>query len=358
VGLHHCRCGLDAGAAFWQHQREILIMGKLPRALAIVGPTACGKSALGMALAEHLEAVGGAEIISMDSALVYQGMDIGTAKPSKTDQAVVPHHLIDILDPTESYSAALFAQDCLRRVQDISARGKTPLIVGGTLLYLKALTEGLDDIPRSDSEVRAKIAQRALALGWPALHAQLCAIDPVTAERLSPNDGQRIGRALEVWTMTGRPLSAFHRSGQLRQRGENAAQPQIEVLSLQPSERAWLHDRIAQRFDDMLAQGFLDEVQALRKRADLHPNLPSIRCVGYRQAWQGLDENWSLEEIRNRSIFATRQLAKRQMTWLRSWSSHTVLRCDQGFDRVVKPAWAWAQQSFTFHQKPGCQRLR
>jgi tRNA dimethylallyltransferase len=329
-----------------------------PTALAIVGPTACGKSALSMVLADRLAAHGGAEIISMDSALVYRSMDIGTAKPSLAELALVPHHLIDILDPTESYSAAQFAHDCTARIQDIVARGKTPLIVGGTLLYLKALSEGLDDIPRSDPLVRASIAQRAHAQGWPALHAQLRSVDPTTAARLSPNDGQRIGRALEVWTMTGQALSAFHRTGQAKLAQSLGPALNIEVLSLQPTNRDWLHDRIAQRFDTMLAQGFLDEVQALRRRGDLHADLPSMRAVGYRQAWQGLVDKWPLEEMRNRGIIATRQLAKRQLTWLRSWPAHTMLPCDQGFDELVQQAWRWVQQSFTFNKDAGHHRLR
>lgn len=330
-------------------------MSTKPKVLAIVGPTASGKSALAMALAEQLEAQGGAEIISMDSALVYRGMDIGTAKPSWAERAAVPHHLIDILDPTESYSAAQFAHDCHARVQDITARGKTPLIVGGTLLYLKALTQGLDDMPASDPLVRAEIAQRAQTQGWPTLHAELRDVDPDTADRLSPNDGQRIGRALEVWTMTGRPLSAFHRNQQVP---STNAGLHVEVISLQATDRAWLHARIAERFDTMLAQGFLDEVRALRSRTDLHADLPSMRAVGYRQAWLGLAENWPLREIRDRGVFATRQLAKRQLTWLRGWSPHTRLSCDQSFTDLVRLAWQCTQQSFTFARQPGHPRQR
>ncbi len=292
-------------------------------AIALVGPTASGKTAAALALAEALQAQGGAEIISMDSALVYRGMDIGTAKPSHEELAQVPHHLIDILDPLQSYSAADFERDATRLMADIRARGKTPLIVGGTLLYLKALREGLDDMPPSDPEVRAALQQRAQAEGWPALHAQLQAVDPVTAQRLAPGDSQRIGRALEVWTVTGRPLSAFH------QRAKAAAPEwRIPVISLEPLERGWLHERIALRFDAMMAAGFLDEVRALRARGDLNPDLPSMRCVGYRQAWQGLDEGWSEAEIRERGIFATRQLAKRQLTWLRGMAPKTVVAAD------------------------------
>ncbi len=292
-------------------------------AIALVGPTASGKTAAALALADALQAQGGAEIISMDSALVYRGMDIGTAKPSREELAQVPHHLIDILDPLQSYSAADFERDATRLMTDIRARGKTPLIVGGTLLYLKALLEGLDDMPPSDPEVRAALQQRAQAEGWPALHAQLQAVDPVTAQRLAPGDSQRIGRALEVWTVSGRPLSAFH------QRTKAAAPDwRIPVISLEPVDRAWLHERIAQRFDAMMAAGFLDEVRALRARGDLNPELPSMRCVGYRQAWQGLDAGWGEAAIRERGIFATRQLAKRQLTWLRGMAPKTVVVAD------------------------------
>ncbi len=292
-------------------------------AIALVGPTASGKTAAALALAAALQAQGGAEIISMDSALVYRGMDIGTAKPSREELAQVPHHLIDTIDPLHSYSAAEFARDATGLIGEVRARGKTPLLVGGTMLYLKALLDGLSDMPPSDPQVRADIQQRAAALGWPALHAQLQAVDPVTAARLAPGDSQRIGRALEVWTVTGKPLSAFHQGAKT-----DAPSWNIPVISLEPVDRAWLHGRIAQRFDAMMAAGFLDEVRALRARGDLHPDLPSMRCVGYRQAWQGMDEGWSEAEIRERGIFATRQLAKRQLTWLRSMPQRTVVAAD------------------------------
>lgn len=292
-------------------------------AIALVGPTASGKTAAALALADHLQARGGAEIISVDSALVYRGMDIGTAKPSPAEQASVPHHLIDTLDPLQSYSAAEFAKDASRLIQDIRARGKTPLLVGGTMLYLKALTEGLNDMPAANPEVRSAIAQRAERQGWPALHAELMQVDPVTATRLAPGDSQRIGRALEIWTATGQSLSAFHQRPKA-----DAPAWNIPVISLEPADRAWLHQRIAQRFDQMMAQGFLDEVRQLRARGDLHPDLPAMRCVGYRQAWQGLDEGWPEAEIRERGIFATRQLAKRQITWLRSMPGRHVVAAD------------------------------
>ena len=296
---------------------------RLVDAIALVGPTASGKTAAALALADSLRAEGGAEIISMDSALVYRGMDIGTAKPSREELASVPHHLIDILDPLHSYSAAEFARDATRLIGEIRARGKTPLLVGGTMLYLKALLEGLDDMPPSDPQVRADIQQRASLHGWPALHAQLQSVDPVTAARLAPNDSQRIGRALEVWTLTGQALSGFHQRS-----GTATPQWHVPVISLEPLDRSWLHARIAQRLDAMMAAGFLDEVRQLRARGDLHPDLPSMRCVGYRQAWQGLEEGWSETEIRERSIFATRQLAKRQITWLRSMPGRKVVAAD------------------------------
>jgi tRNA dimethylallyltransferase len=292
-------------------------------AIAIVGPTASGKTAAAMALAQQLQAHGGAEIISMDSALVYRGMDIGTAKPRCEELAAVPHHLIDIIDPMHSYSAAEFAKDASRLIHDIRSRGKTPLLVGGTMLYLKALLEGLNDIPAADPQVRANIQAHAEQVGWPALHAQLLQIDPITAARLTPGDSQRIGRALEVWTATGQTLSSFHQSAKAQ-----ATDWHIPVLSLEPLDRSWLHQRIAQRFELMMAQGFLTEITQLRARGDLYPDLPSMRCVGYRQAWQGLDEGWSESEICERGIFATRQLAKRQITWLRSMAKRKVVAAD------------------------------
>jgi tRNA dimethylallyltransferase len=292
-------------------------------AIAIVGPTASGKTAAALALAGSLQGQGGAEIISVDSALVYRGMNIGTAKPSAEELAAVPHHLIDILDPLQSYSAADFAKDASRLMQDIRARGKTPLLVGGTMLYLKALIEGLNDMPAANPEVRDAIAQRAEQLGWAALHAELMQVDPITAARLAPADSQRIGRALEVWTSTGQSLSSFHQSTK-----PDATDWHIPVISLEPNDRAWLHERITRRFDQMMKAGFLDEVKVLRARGDLHPDLPSMRCVGYRQAWQGLDEGWPEAKIREHGIIATRQLAKRQITWLRSMKGRHVVVTD------------------------------
>ncbi len=292
-------------------------------AMALVGPTASGKTAAALALAQSLEPQGGAEIISIDSALVYRGMDIGTAKPSREELAAVPHHLIDTLDPLQSYSAAEFAKDATRLIHDIRARGKTPLLVGGTMLYLKALLEGLNDIPSANPEIRAQIQEEAESIGWPALHARLAQVDPQTAARLAPGDSQRIGRALEVWTATGQTLTSFHQSAKAQ-----APDWHIPVISLEPQDRAWLHQRIALRFEQMMAAGFIDEVRALRARGDLHPDLPSMRCVGYRQAWEGLSGNWPEADILERGIFATRQLAKRQITWLRSMPDRVVVAAD------------------------------
>ena len=301
-------------------------------AIALIGPTASGKTAAALALAHTLEAQGGAEIISLDSALVYRGMDIGTAKPSRAELASVPHHLIDILDPLQSYSAAEFVKDAARLMREIQARGKTPLLVGGTMLYLKALLEGLNDMPAANPEVRRQIQQEALQLGWPALHAKLATVDPATAARLAPGDSQRIGRALEVWTSTGQTLSSFHDTAKA-----HAPDWRMPIISLEPLDRAWLHQRIAQRFEQMMADGFLHEVTRLRGRGDLNPDLPSMRCVGYRQAWEGLDANWPVDEIKDRGIFATRQLAKRQITWLRSMPARVVVAAEhpQAKEQVV-----------------------
>jgi tRNA dimethylallyltransferase len=295
------------------------------RYIALAGPTASGKTAAALAIAQQ-HAV---EIISVDSALVYQGMDIGTAKPSADELAAVPHHLIDIRDPLNAYSAAEFVQDAERLILDITARGKLPLLVGGTMLYFKALVDGLDVMPKADADLRTQIAAEAQEKGWPALHAELALVDPVTALRLKPNDSQRISRALEVFRLTGLPLSHF----QQKNTPENIAagtrkQADSAIISLEPNDRAWLHTRIAQRFDAMLAAGFIDEVKALRARGDLHADLPSMRCVGYRQAWEALDGASPLADLRDKGIFATRQLAKRQITWLRSMPQRRIIACD------------------------------
>jgi tRNA dimethylallyltransferase len=287
------------------------------RAIALAGPTASGKTAAALAIAREHDA----EIVSVDSALVYRGMDIGTAKPSREERAQVPHHLIDIRDPREAYSAAEFVADATRLVGEINARGRLAVLAGGTMLYFKALFEGLDAMPPAQPGIRAQIEAQARHEGWPALHAELAQGDPVTAARLAPNDSQRIQRALEVLRATGRPISSFH--GQGRESGAR-----MPLFSLEPADRAWLHERIAQRFDAMLAHGFVDEVKALRARGDLDPALPSMRCVGYRQAWEALDGAFPLSELRDRGIFATRQLAKRQLTWLRGMDGRVAIACD------------------------------
>ncbi|MDT7517750.1 tRNA (adenosine(37)-N6)-dimethylallyltransferase MiaA [Rhodoferax sp. TBRC 17660] len=299
----------------------------LPFYLCLAGPTAAGKTAAALAIAaEHP-----AEIISVDSALVYQGMDIGTAKPEAHELAAVPHHLINIRDPLHTYSAAEFVKDAKTLITDISARGKLPLLVGGTMLYFKALFDGLDDMPAASPEIRAALEAEAAALGWPAMHAQLAAVDPVTAARLAPADSQRIQRALEVYRVSGQPLSYFH--AQQDAIKKEAARADITgastLFSLEPADRTWLHGRIAQRFDLMLQGGFLDEVKTLMARGDLHPDLPSMRCVGYRQAWEALTGVSPMAELRDKGIFATRQLAKRQITWLRSMPRRQVIACDQ-----------------------------
>jgi len=293
-------------------------------AICLAGPTASGKTAGALAIARQLAPRGGVEIVSVDSALVYRGMDIGTAKPSREELAAVPHHLIDIRDPLQAYNAAEFVQDATRLVAEIRARGRLPLLVGGTMLYFKALFEGLDPMPAADPALRAALEAEAAARGWPALHAELARVDPASAARLAPHDAQRIQRALEVWRLSGRPLSAFHTAGQGAARGGL----QAPLISLEPQSRAWLHERIAQRFDAMLAAGFLEEVMRLRARGDLHAELPAMRCVGYRQAWEALEGRMPLTELRERGIFATRQLAKRQLTWLRAMPGRHVLPCD------------------------------
>lgn len=300
------------------------------RALAIAGPTASGKTSLALAIAQHLEPKGGAEIISVDSALVYKGMAIGTAKPSAAELASVRHHLIDIRDPLNAYSAAEFARDALTCVEDIVSRGKLPLLVGGTMLYFKALFEGLNDMPAADPDVRARIQAEAQAEGWPALHAQLKILDPVTAARLAPADSQRISRALEVYRISGQALSSFQLKNITSETANNQAlnASNVPLLSLEPTDRAWLHQRIEQRFDEMLAKGFLNEVAALRSRGDLRADLPSMRCVGYRQAWEALEGSLPMSELRDRGVFATRQLAKRQLTWLRGMSMRSILQAD------------------------------
>ncbi len=299
----------------------------LPRLWILAGPTACGKTAAALALAERLPI----EVISVDSALIYRNMDIGTAKPTAEELARVPHHLIDILDPSEPYSAARFVADTTRLVGEIRARGCEPLLVGGTMLYIKALLEGLDELPTAAPEIRAMLDARIAAEGIAAMHAELTQVDPVTAARLPPGDTQRIQRAMEVWLASGRPMSSFHTRGE-----HNAPMWDATLVSLEPTDRAWLHHRIALRFEQMWAQGFVDEVKRLRDRGDLNLNLPSMRCVGYRQVWEALDAGLDLNQptvrqrVMDQGIAATRQLAKRQITWLRSMPQRVVVACDQG----------------------------
>ena len=288
--------------------------------LCLIGPTASGKTALALQLAQHYPL----EIISVDSALVYRDMDIGTAKPSADELAQVPHHLINIIDPTDSYSAAGFCDDAQRLISDIRARGNMPLLVGGTMLYIKALEQGLSDLPQADPAIRAQLDADAAEQGWPTLHQRLTAIDPTTAARLAPTDAQRIQRALEVYLISGQPMSA------LLAQSTTAPTLKLHKLALIPHDRAWLHQRIAQRFEQMLAAGFLDEVRQLRRQyPTLNLALPSMRCVGYRQAWQYLDGELNDTQLLEQGIAATRQLAKRQLTWLRAMPDLTVIDCQQ-----------------------------
>jgi tRNA dimethylallyltransferase len=277
--------------------------------ICLAGPTASGKSAAARAIASRWPI----EVINVDSATIYRGMDIGTAKPSRAEQLDTVHHLLDILDPLDAYSAAAFRRDALRCVQEIRARGNIPLLAGGTMLYFKALREGLNDLPSADPDVRLELEQRATKIGWPAMHTELAQIDPDTAKRLSQNDSQRIQRALEIWHITGTPMSVL-----LNAPAQRDAPVKTLTLSLEPAERSVLHQTIAMRFDQMLEAGLLQEVQTLRARGDLHTNLPSVRCVGYRQLWSLLEGEIDLPTARLQAIAATRQLAKRQLTWLRS----------------------------------------
>ena len=285
----------------------------------LLGPTASGKSAVAMALAERFPV----EIVSVDSAQVYRLLDIGTAKPSRAERARVPHHLIDIIDPEDSYSAARFAADARRLVTEISARGRLPLLVGGTMLYAKALREGLHALPPASAELRTELDREAEQIGWPALHTRLAGVDPATAARLAPGDSQRIQRALEVYQLTGQPLSHW-----IAQQRSDAAPP-LEALriALEPSDRSVLHARIETRFRAMLAAGLIDEVKQLRERPSLHPELPALRSVGYRQVWAWLDQPGPMETLAGAGIAATRQLAKRQLTWLRSDPGRVVIDC-------------------------------
>ena len=293
-----------------------------PAYLCLAGPTASGKTAAALAVADALAATGQAvEIVSVDSALVYRGMDIGTAKPSAAERARVAHHLIDLIDPAERYSAARFVADAERVIAAIRARGGLPLLVGGTMLYFKALFDGLDAMPAADRAVRAALEAQVRAHGLYALYEELRRVDPVTAARLAPADAQRIQRALEVYRVSGKPISQHH--GQARA----PAAAHAPLISLEPADRAWLHARIEQRLRHMLDDGLVDEVRALRARGDLSADLPSMRCVGYRQVWEALDQG-TLATLVERAFAATRQLAKRQMTWLRSMPQRQIVACD------------------------------
>jgi tRNA dimethylallyltransferase len=287
-----------------------------------MGPTASGKTAAALAIAREIPS----EIISVDSALVYREMDVGTAKPTLEELAAVPHHLIDIIDPLDAYSVMQFRTDTLRLVDEISARGKLPLLVGGTMMYFKGLTDGLDDLPTADAAVRAALDAEAARIGWPGMHDKLRILDPVTAERLAPNDAQRINRALEIIELTGQPMSSL-----LARRAKPELPFKLLSFALEPSDRAVLHKRIALRFDQMLGAsddaGIVAEVARLRARGDLSPNLPSMRCVGYRQSWDYLDGKIDRAGLRETGIIATRQLAKRQLTWLRAMPERIVIDC-------------------------------
>jgi len=287
-------------------------------AYVLLGPTASGKSGLALTLAERLPV----EIVSLDSAQVYRGMDIGTAKPGAGERARVTHHLLDLVDPDQSYSTGRWREDAIRVVNGILERNKIPLLVGGTMLYYRALVGGLDALPSADASVRNEIDAEAARRGWPALHADLAKVDPRTAHRLKPTDAQRIQRALEVWRLTGKPLSQLH--------GASASDLPFKVraFALVPADRAELHRKIEQRFDTMLAHGLIEELESLRQRFTLTASMPSMRCVGYRQTWEHLEGTISRAEMRERAIAATRQLAKRQLTWLRSFRD--LLRLDAG----------------------------
>jgi len=286
------------------------VSGKQPRVIFVMGPTASGKTDLAMKLCDRLPC----DLISVDSAMVYRGMDIGTAKPDPETLAAYPHRLVDILDPAEAYSAARFREDALTEIAEIQARGRIPLLVGGTMLYFNALQQGLARLPEADPALRARLEAEAAEQGWPALHARLARVDPESARRLKSTDSQRLQRALEVFELTGKPISEHWREQ------EDARLPfDILPLALMPGDRAQLHRRIEQRFDQMLASGFEEEVRCLWERGDLHERMPSIRCVGYRQMWSWFNGEYDRETMRYRGIVATRQLAKRQLTWLRSW---------------------------------------
>ena len=303
-----------------------LDVNKLP-VITLMGPTAAGKTALAIELCQALNT----EIISVDSALVYKGMDIGTAKPSAQEQAQAPHHLIDIIDPAQSYSVAEFRADAIKLIDDFHQRGKVPILVGGTMMYFKGLIEGLSPLPEADAEIRAVLEREAEQKGWPALHQQLKEIDSEAAAKISENDSQRINRALEVYRISGKTMT------QLQQSKQDALPYQFHQFAIAPSDRKVLHERIEKRFKIMLDEGFKNEVLALYQRKDLHPDLPSIRCVGYRQMWEYLAGECDYNEMVFKGVAATRQLAKRQLTWLRGWQDVTWLDTDsqENLQRVL-----------------------
>jgi len=311
---------------------------KWPPAILLMGPTASGKTAVAAAIVDRLPC----EIISVDSAQVYQHMNIGTAKPDAAFLARVPHHLIDLIEPHESYSAARFRDDALTLMREITERGRIPLLVGGTMLYFQALVEGLSDLPEADPAIRLIIDTMAEASGWPALHAELARVDPETAARLKPNDAQRIERALEVYYITNKPLSYFHK------KPKYVYFPYTPIkIALLPGEREVLHQRIAQRFEEMLELGLIGELRTLREEYALELTMPSMRCVGYRQVWQYLDGEFGLAGLREKGVAATRQLAKRQLTWLRSMKDVTEFDClaedvaDQVLDFLQRQLAQW-----------------
>ncbi|MDD2777106.1 MAG: tRNA (adenosine(37)-N6)-dimethylallyltransferase MiaA [Gallionella sp.] len=290
----------------------------LSTAIFLMGPTASGKTAAAVELAQHLPV----EIISVDSALVYRGMDIGTAKPDAATLAIAPHHLLDVIDPTEAYSAAAFRTDALRLMADITQRGKIPLLVGGTMLYFRALQNGLNDLPQADAAVRAALDADIALYGVPYLHQQLAEVDPETAARLSPNDSQRVQRALEIYRISGQPMSSL-----LKQPAQATLPYRVLPIALLPSDRSVLHQRIATRFEQIVEQGLVNELRQLRTCFDLHPDLPAMRCVGYRQAWQFMDGEIDHAQFVEMGIIATRQLAKRQLTWLRGMTDNITIDC-------------------------------
>ena len=294
--------------------------------ISLMGPTASGKTAFAMELYDKYPI----DIISVDSALIYRGMDIGSAKPTKQEQQKYPHKLIDICDPAESYSAANFRHDAIEEIEKSLSNGRTPLLVGGTMLYFKALIEGLSPLPAADSEIRQQIEEKANKLGWQAIHEELKKVDPVSAQRIHPNDPQRLNRALEVYLISGKSLT------ELTQESGEALPYDIMQLAIMPEDRAELHQRIEQRFLQMLDQGFEEEVKTLMQRSDLHTNLPSIRCVGYRQMWEYLNGDTSYDEMVFKGICATRQLAKRQITWLRGWKQPITWLNQDNKDTVFK----------------------